>query len=267
MNMMVQMKRNKILRYNLQFSIAAVSLTMASVVAGIFGMNLPSGLEQATPQLFYATSIGMISFAAVSHNYYSRQIFSKDINNKFVQEAHRIAGIKTLLVDDSSSLDYAIKVAFDIVDHQDRSAYVARTPIEREHLLRLEEKEANVGDDNTKKEVDKQVVSWPFSLLYKSNHDSDGDENIGADRGAADSRVSKDDFIKIFVELSADADNNIYTSVLPKHGSADQLEAKKIKNIEMLVGNATHLFELLDADGDGYIDRDELKKKMKRFHG
>jgi hypothetical protein len=55
--------RNRIIYINLHLSMFGVGLALATTVAGVFGMNLTSGLEEH-PSLFWTTSAASVGLAA-----------------------------------------------------------------------------------------------------------------------------------------------------------------------------------------------------------
>ncbi len=111
-----EMKRNQILTYNLQMTIAAVSIGASGMVAGIFGMNLPSGLESGSTNLFYVVAgaliTGTVSFQLAS----ARYLLGSTLTKRYQREASNIEGMKALLIDDASRLDDVIKLTFDTLD-------------------------------------------------------------------------------------------------------------------------------------------------------
>ena len=113
--MSMHLKRNKIMNYNLHMGIAAVSIGTCSACAGIFGMNLTSGLEEH-PWAFYGAAATMMSVAGFFQLSLSRHLFGRHLNLTFREQASRIEGMKTILIERADSLDDAIKVVFDVLD-------------------------------------------------------------------------------------------------------------------------------------------------------
>jgi len=113
--MSMHLKRNKIMNYNLHMGIAAVSIGTCSACAGIFGMNLTSGLENH-PWAFYGAAATMVSVAGFFQLSLSRHLFGRHLNLTFREQASRIEGMKTILIERADSLDDAIKVVFDVLD-------------------------------------------------------------------------------------------------------------------------------------------------------
>ncbi len=104
--------RNRIARMNVIIDIAGVSLGIGTLVAGFFGMNLLSGMEE-TPGVFYAviltTSFAGIVVATTSMSY---------LSGRFVQKraASRLDEIETLssALSDMRALDYTLKSALEL---------------------------------------------------------------------------------------------------------------------------------------------------------
>jgi len=127
-SMSMQMKRNKIMNYNLHMAIAAVSIGTCSACAGIFGMNLTSGIEEH-PYAFYLATGTMIAAAGTFQLSLSKQLFGRDLNLKLRKQASRIQGMKTILIERADILDDAIKVVFDVLD--DTGRYKGAVPKEK----------------------------------------------------------------------------------------------------------------------------------------
>ncbi len=166
-SMSMQMKRNKIMNYNLRMGISAVSIGACSAVAGIFGMNLTSGLE-SHPWAFFGTSIVMVSFAAAFQLSLSRLLFGRDLNYTFREQASRIEGMKTLLIERADTLDDSIKIVFDILDNtgkykDSRSDTSEGDSISKKDFHKLFEENARIRDKDKKNYS--QSVSQLFELL------------------------------------------------------------------------------------------------------
>ena len=58
--------RNRTVRLNLQATIATLALTVTAVPASLFGMNIPSGLEQADPTLFWGVTATLAAVSAAT---------------------------------------------------------------------------------------------------------------------------------------------------------------------------------------------------------
>ena len=58
--------RNRTVRLNLQATIATLALTVTAVPASLFGMNIPSGLEQADPTLFWGVTAALAAVSAAT---------------------------------------------------------------------------------------------------------------------------------------------------------------------------------------------------------
>jgi hypothetical protein len=183
MSMIIQ--RNRIMRMNLYTSIGAIPLAAGSMVAGLFGMNLASGLED-TPGLFLQVCVGVGVFGAVLHMAMLHTIFGGDVRNRHVREAGHLEVMKHMLMD-MKDLDHAVKVAFR---HIDGGVYPGL-----------------------------------------------GKEKPG--------RLSKDTFRKMLQEA--------------RSGSSDATVVGKARDGGILVEDVDVFFDLIDANGDGYIDSKEVK--------
>lgn len=100
--------RNRLVRMNVNISIIGLSTGIVTAVAGFFGMNLVSGLEDSPPYLFWAVT-GMSSttslfVAAMYFNFMSGASMQKRAEQK-------LAEIETLnsALSDMCALDYTIK--------------------------------------------------------------------------------------------------------------------------------------------------------------
>jgi hypothetical protein len=172
-SMSMQMKRNKIMNYNLHMAIAAVSIGTCSACAGIFGMNLTSGLENS-PWAFFVASSGMMGIAGLFQYSMSRTLFGRDLNLKLRKQASRIQGMKTILIERADSLDDAIKVVFDVLDNTGK--YKDAIPAEMnedgtESTLISKEAFSNIF-------VEQDALVGQKSTL-KSRKDKDFHKNVG----------------------------------------------------------------------------------------
>jgi hypothetical protein len=115
MSMSSERVRNQILTYSLQTSIAAVSLGASSMLAGIMGMNLSHGYEDSQFMFYGVAStllLGSVSFQYASNKF----LLGSSITKRFREEAAKIEGVKSLLIEDPARLDDAIKMVFDSLD-------------------------------------------------------------------------------------------------------------------------------------------------------
>jgi len=110
-------QRTKLLQLNLNISIFTLTLSTLSAMAGIFGMNLHSGLEQKE-RLFYVALLVMLASASGIHTFI-RNAVSKNLNVSDL-EKHE-AGMNAIqrILADSGSLDLAIKEVFRAIDETD----------------------------------------------------------------------------------------------------------------------------------------------------
>jgi len=164
--MSMHLKRNKIMNYNLHMGIAAVSIGTCSACAGIFGMNLTSGLEEH-PWAFYGAAATMVSVAGFFQLSLSRHLFGRHLNLTFREQASRIEGMKTILIERADSLDDAIKVVFDVLD--DTGKY-------KSAITQLDEdgKDANI----ISKEHFHRIFTERVKGLSKSKQDLDFVRNV-----------------------------------------------------------------------------------------
>jgi Mg2+ and Co2+ transporter CorA len=103
--------RNRMIRMNVNISIATLALCLGTTVAGFYGMNVVNGLEQSTTAfstiVMWSTVAGM-AVGAGSLNYLSGRTMQ-------VRAAQRLREIETLsgALSDMGALDYAIKSSLD----------------------------------------------------------------------------------------------------------------------------------------------------------
>ena len=166
-----EMKRNQILTYNLHMTIAAVSIGASSMIAGIFGMNLPSGLEDGSASLFYVLAgtlfMGTFSFHVVS----TRYLLGSTLTERYQKEAMNIEGMKALLVEDASRLDDAIKLAFDALDGSNEESKERGTHVSEEDFTDMFLRASSTND---KKANDIRTKAIELFKLI----DTDGDGTI-----------------------------------------------------------------------------------------
>ena len=115
-NMSMIIQRNRIMRMNLHTSIGAIPLAACSVVAGMFGMNLHSGLED-TPGIFTQVLTCSLVMGAVLHAGMLYTIFGQDPRRKHVSEAGYLEVMKDMLTD-MKDIDHAVKLAFRSMDRK-----------------------------------------------------------------------------------------------------------------------------------------------------
>ena len=99
--------RNRLIRMNLYLALVGLSLGIGTTVAGFFGMNLISGLEQspvAFNNVVLLTSLTGISVAAICASYVS----GRTMQNRARQRLDEI-DVLTGALSDMSALDYTVK--------------------------------------------------------------------------------------------------------------------------------------------------------------
>ena len=191
-SMSMQLRRNKLMNYNLHMAIAAVSIGSCSACAGIFGMNLTSGLEEH-PFAFYQAAGMMVTFATAFQLSMNRSLFGSQVNLKLRQQASRIQGMKTVLVERSDQLDDAIKVVFDVLDNTGRYKDAVQPAL---------------NDDGTEST---QISKDSFRKLFADGPSSKGSSSSSS--SAAGSRSQQDrDFSRNVGQLFEllDVDKNDY---------------------------------------------------------
>jgi len=161
-----EMKRNQILTYNLQMTIAAVSIGAGGMVAGIFGMNLPSGLENVSNNLFFLVGGTLVAGTMIFQVAFSRFLLGANITKRYQSEASKIEGMKTILVEDASRLDDAIKVAFDALDDRERATQEGHPKLTSEQFADVFV-ESSFGDKNVD-DLRKKAVQL-FKLIDADN--------------------------------------------------------------------------------------------------
>jgi hypothetical protein len=172
MSMSSEMRRNQILTYSLQTSIAAVSLGASSMVAGIMGMNLSHGLEES-PNAFWAVAgsltFGTVAFQVFSNNY----LLGANKTQRFQEEAKKIAGVKSLLVENSSRLDDAVKLTFDALDGVSSATEKFGNKINEEEFSEIFMLASQQSSNKEKLEEVRENATQLFRLL-----DTDGSGSI-----------------------------------------------------------------------------------------
>lgn len=153
MSMSSERTRNQILTYSLQTNIAAVSLGASSMVAGIMGMNVSHGYEE-NPYLFYGIATTLIAGSATFQLASNKYLLGSSITQRFREEATKIEGVKSLLVEDPARLDDAIKIVFDALDgsEQARRKFGERLDLEEftEIFLTAHEEERELSENDIK---------------------------------------------------------------------------------------------------------------------
>jgi len=99
--------RNQMVRMNLQLAILGVSLATWTTVAGVFGMNLTTGLEE-NPYAFSVISSSCAIFGAGFYAHSSNHIFGRTMRSRAQQKMNELETISRAL-SDMDSLDFAIK--------------------------------------------------------------------------------------------------------------------------------------------------------------
>eukprot|EP00980_Cylindrotheca_fusiformis_P020238 scaffold7316_cov123-Cylindrotheca_fusiformis.AAC.13 len=99
--------RNRLVRTNVNIAIAGVSLAIMTTVAGLFGMNLISGLEESP--VAFGVVTGLTTAAALGVGGFWRQFISSKTMQK--QAENRLAENETLsnALSDTAALDYVVK--------------------------------------------------------------------------------------------------------------------------------------------------------------
>jgi hypothetical protein len=196
-SMSMQMKRNKIMNYNLHMAIAAVSIGTCSAMAGIFGMNLPSGLEEH-PWAFYAATSTMLGVACTFQLSLSQQLFGRDLNMRMKKQAASIQGMKTILVERADTLDDAIKVVFDVLDNSGKYKDAVATElledgsesnlISKEAFLKVFAEQEHVKSENAFKSSSEKSFYRSVDQLFEL---LDVDKNSYLDRDELGSDSSR----------------------------------------------------------------------------
>lgn len=132
--------RNRLIRMNLYLALAGLSLGVGTTVAGFFGMNLISGLEEspyAFNSVMMLTSLAGVSVAAAC----SRYVSGKTMRNR---AKDRLDEIETLsgALSDMPALDFTVK-----------SMLEREEPMSKEEF-RMRLKQARMSRKATEKEVD-----------------------------------------------------------------------------------------------------------------
>jgi Mg2+ and Co2+ transporter CorA len=99
--------RNRLVRTNVNIAITGVSLGMITTIAGLFGMNLMSGMEESAVG-FAAVTCGSTTLALMVGGFWRQFISGKAMQQR---AAERLAENETLssALSDTAALDYVVK--------------------------------------------------------------------------------------------------------------------------------------------------------------
>lgn len=107
-------RRTRLLQLNLHVSLASLTIASVGSTAGLFGMNLNSGLEDV-PGLFYAVMAGIGIAASSLHGYLLYKVSRNISNINLSKHEESMSAIQNIL-GDFGTLDCAINNIFDTID-------------------------------------------------------------------------------------------------------------------------------------------------------
>jgi magnesium transporter len=116
--------RNRMIEMNLHLTIGAVCLGACTTVAGFFGMNLTSGLEEHAG-LFWPTVWGSSAVGVAIYVTCRSYLSGKHMQNRALQRANEVRSV-TGVLSDMDSLDYAVKRLVEAQSLTKAAALVAR---------------------------------------------------------------------------------------------------------------------------------------------
>ena len=99
--------RNRMIRMNLHLTVGTVCLGVCTTVAGFFGMNLLSGLEEV-PGYFWPTVAGSLGVGGGVFAGCKKYLSGKEMQRRARERAGEVESV-TGVLRDMNSLDYAVK--------------------------------------------------------------------------------------------------------------------------------------------------------------
>lgn len=116
--------RNRMVRMNVHLGIAGLGLGLSTAVAGFFGMNLVSGLEEA-PHMFNGVVLGSVACSAVTSMTCLSFLSGSIMRERAAQRLEEIETMTSAL-DDIGALDQTLKSTFEDGNKLDKEGFKQR---------------------------------------------------------------------------------------------------------------------------------------------